>query len=314
MLATANGSTAKPIPAARRLRDLLADKSKIVTCPGVYDGLTARIALNAGHECLYMTGAGTTMSRLGLPDLGIATLNDMHANAAMIASLDRAVPLIADADTGYGGPIMVARTVALYMQAGVAGLHIEDQVQTKRCGHLTGKELVDRDTFLSRIRAAYLSREREVGDIVIIARTDSLQTLGYEEAVTRLKLAVKAGADMAFLEGVASVKQARRACEELSPTPVLLNMVTGGLTPDLTAQEAHELGFSVIIFPGLSLSQVLVTVTRAMEELKQTGTVKKDTSVLTESSSPRTLFEVCGLNECMAFDKEAGGTAFANGV
>ena len=92
------------------------------------DGLTARIALNSGHECLYMTGAGTTISRLGLPDLGIATLNDMHANAAMIASLDRRVPLIADADTGYGGPIMVARTVAMYMQAGVAGLHIEDQV------------------------------------------------------------------------------------------------------------------------------------------------------------------------------------------
>jgi 2-methylisocitrate lyase-like PEP mutase family enzyme len=196
----------------------------------------------------------------------------------------------------------------------VAGLHIEDRVQTKRCGHLAGKELVDRDAFLSRIRTAYLSREPEVGDIVIIMRTDSLQSLGYEEAVARLKMAVKVGADVAYLEGVASVEQARRACEELSPTPVLLNMVASGLTPDLTAQEAHELGFRVIIYPGLSLSLVLVAATRGMEELKQMGAVEKDTSVLTESLSPRALFEVCGLNEYMALDKQAGGTAFAKGV
>jgi 2-methylisocitrate lyase-like PEP mutase family enzyme len=313
-MATTNGHTKKPIPAAQRLRELLADKNKIITCPGVYDGLTARIALNAGHECLYMTGAGTTISRLGMPDLGIATLSDMHANAAMIASLDRSVPVIADADTGYGGPIMVARTVAMYMQSGVAGLHIEDQVQTKRCGHLAGKELVDQETYLSRIRAAYLSREREIGDIVIIARTDALQSLGYEEAVSRLKMAVKAGADVAFLEGVASVEQARQACRDLAPTPVLLNMVQGGLTPNLTAAEAHDLGFRIIIFPGLALSQVLVAVTGAMAELKDTGTVKKDSSAIAKSLSPRALFEVCGLNECMAFDKEAGGVAFAKGV
>ena len=238
----------------------------------------------------------------------------MHANAAMIASLDRSVPLIADADTGYGGPIMVARTVAMYMQAGVAGLHIEDQVQTKRCGHLGGKELVDRDIYLSRIRAAYLSREREMGDIVIIARTDALQSMGYEEAVTRLKMAIKAGADVAFLEGISSIEQAKQACKELAPTPVLLNMVEGGLTPNLTAQEAHDLGFRIIIFPGLALSQVLVAVTGAMNELRKTGTVKRDSSAVAKSLSPRALFEVCGLSECMAFDEEAGGVAFAKGV
>jgi 2-methylisocitrate lyase-like PEP mutase family enzyme len=313
-MAYTNGDDKKQIPAAARLRELLADQSKIITCPGVYDGLTARIALNAGHECLYMTGAGTTMSRLGLPDLGIATLNDMHANAAMIASLDRRVPLIADADTGYGGPIMVGRTVAMYMQAGVAGLHIEDQVQTKRCGHLAGKELVELDVYLSRIKAAAMSRDRELGDIVIIARTDALQSLGYEEAIKRLKMAVKAGADVAFLEGIATVEQAKQACQDLAPTPLLLNMVQGGLTPNLTAQEAQDLGFRIIIFPGLALSQVLVAVTGAMDELKRTGTVKKDSSKLAKSLSPRALFEVCGLNECMAFDKEAGGVAFAHDV
>lgn len=130
---------------AARLRELLSDRSKIIACPGVYDGLTARIAINAGFQCLYMTGAGTTMSRFGLPDLGIATLNDMRDNAGMIASLDRQISLIADADTGYGGPVMVKRTVEQYMAGGVAALHLEDQVQTKRCGHLAGKELVDED-------------------------------------------------------------------------------------------------------------------------------------------------------------------------
>jgi 2-methylisocitrate lyase-like PEP mutase family enzyme len=313
-MAYTNGNTKNQIPAATRFRELLADKSKIITCPGVYDGLTARIALNAGHSCLYMTGAGTSVSRLGLPDLGMVSLTEMHANAAMIASLDRSVPLIADADTGYGGPLMVGRTVAMYMQAGVAGLHIEDQVQTKRCGHLAGKELVGTDVYLSRIKAAAMSRDREMGDIVIIARTDALQSLGYDEAVARLKMAVKAGADVAFLEGVASVEQGRQACRDLAPTPVLLNMVQGGLTPNLTASEAHDLGFRIVIFPGLALSAVLVAVTGAMEELRRTGTVVKDGGPVARSLSPKALFEVCGLDECMAFDREAGGVAFAKGV
>jgi 2-methylisocitrate lyase-like PEP mutase family enzyme len=306
-----NGTNKKQIPAATRLRELLADKSKIISCPGVYDGLTARIAINAGHECLYMTGAGTTISRLGEPDLGIATLNDMHANAAIIASLDRSVPLIADADTGYGGPLMVARTTALYMSSGIAALHIEDQVQTKRCGHLAGKELVSTDIFLSRIKAAALSREREAGDIVIIARTDALQSLGFEEAVSRLKGAVEVGADVVFLEGVRSEEEGRRVVEEMGETPVLLNMVQGGLTPDLSAEEAHKLGFRIVIFPGIALSAALTSVTVAMEELKEKGTVKK---VEGKGLSPRKLFEVCGLDECLAFDREAGGVAFGEGV
>lgn len=249
------------------------------------------------------------LTKCPVPDLGIATLTDMHANAAMIASLDRRIPLIADADTGYGGPIMVARTVAMYMAAGVAGLHIEDQVQTKRCGHLAGKELVDTAVYLSRIKAAAMSRDREMGDIVIIARTDALQSRGYDEAVSRLKKAVEAGADAVFLEGVSSVEEGRRVCEEMAPTPVLLNMVQGGLTPDLTSAEAQELGFRIVIFPGVALGRVLVGVTEVMEELRRKGTVGKVHAV-----SPRNLFEVCGLDECLKFDREAGGGAFGEGV
>jgi 2-methylisocitrate lyase-like PEP mutase family enzyme len=294
-----------------RLRELLADKSKIVVCPGVYDGFTARIALKEGFDCLYMTGAGTSMSRLGMPDLGVATLNDMRDHAAMIASLDRTVPLIADADTGYGGPLMVGRTVAQYMSAGVAALHLEDQVVTKRCGHLGNKELVDEDVYLARIRAAALMREQMHGDIVIIARTDALQSLGYDAAVQRLRRAVEAGADVAFLEGFTAEEQCRRICQDLAPTPVLLNMVTGGVTPDLSVAEAQSMGFRIVIFPGFALAPVYKAVSDVAKELKRTGTLGRNEQL---PGGPRQIFEVCGLNDCMAFDLAAGGSSFAKGV
>ncbi|PMD32346.1 Phosphoenolpyruvate/pyruvate domain-containing protein [Hyaloscypha variabilis F] len=298
----------------KRLRALLADTSKIVVCPGVYDGLTARIALNAGFECLYMTGAGTTMSRLGMPDLGIATLNDMRDNAGMIASLDRKIPLIADADTGYGGALMVGRTTEQYIQAGVAALHLEDQVVNKRCGHLKNKELVDEDVFLTRIRAAVNARAQAEGDIVIIARTDALQSLGFDAAVSRLKAAVAIGADVAFLEGFTSKEEGRRVCQELSPTPVLLNMVAGGVTPNFTVQEAQDFGFRIIIFPAFALGPVYQTVAKAAKYLKENGDLPKSDAESAAEFSPKALFTVVGLRESMEFDVAAGGKMYSNGV
>lgn len=284
----------------------------------MYDGITARLALNEKFECLYMTGAGTAASRLGMPDLGLATMDDMVANAGMIASLDRTVPLIADADTGYGGPLMVARTVRAYMTAGVAGMHLEDQVVTKRCGHLANKELVDEDVFLSRIRAACLAREelREqsggVADIVIIARTDSLESLGYEAAISRLRKAVAIGADVAFLEGMTTMAQCGQVSKDLAPTPVLLNMVGGGITPDISVDEASRLGFRIVIFPGMSLGPVFEHVSRAMKELKE-----RRGATLSEErrrGSPRDIFNKLGLAECIQFDAAAGGQSFVNGA
>jgi len=212
------------VTAVQKLRNMLADPEKFIACPGVYDGFTAQIALREGVDCLYMTGAGTTMSRLGQADMGVATLHDMVTNAGMIASLSPSTPLIADADTGYGGAIMVGRTVTSYIRAGVAGLHLEDQVVNKRCGHLKGKQLVDINEYASRIRAAVLAREQCGGDIVIIARTDALQSFGYDEAITRLRAAIDVGADVAFLEGVTSREDAERACKELHLRPVCSTM------------------------------------------------------------------------------------------
>ncbi|KAK5735060.1 hypothetical protein LTR17_008396 [Elasticomyces elasticus] len=303
---------------AIRLREMLNNNDGIVTCPGVYDGLTARIALNAGFKCLYMTGAGTAISRLDMPDLGITTLQDMVTNAGMIASLDRTVPLIADADTGYGGPLMVTRTVEAYISAGVAALHLEDQVVNKRCGHLIGKELVDEITYLSRIRAAVLARERmraamgDAGDIVLIARTDALQSLGFEAALDRLQKAINAGADVAFLEGFTSVQQGKDACERLAPTPVLLNMVAGRATPDFTAAETQEAGFNIIIFPALMLAAAYDSCVAAAVELKNSGTIAVTEQQRKEG--PKGIFTAVGLLDCLTFDKKAGGTSYEDGV
>ncbi|KKK20432.1 oxaloacetate hydrolase class protein [Aspergillus ochraceoroseus] len=233
----------------------------------------------------------------------------MRGTAEMIANLDPSVPLIADADTGFGGSLMVHRTVTEYIRAGVAALHLEDQPITKRCGHLSNKQLVSEEEYLSRIRAAVNARCRSNGDIVLIARTDALQSLGYEEAISRLKGAIELGADVAFLEGVASKEQARQVCEALKPTPVLFNAVPGGVSPDLSVQEAQDLGFRIIIFPGLALEAVSTAVRSAVKQLKETGT-----QPVRAGSSPRDLFNVVGLQEAVALDHAAGGKLYEKGV
>lgn len=300
---------------AAKLRELLASPDKILVAPGVHDGLTARIALNAGFDALYMTGAGTAASRLGMPDLGLTTVDDMATNAGMIAGLDRDVPVIADADTGFGGPLMVARTTEKYILQGVAGFHIEDQITTKRCGHLMGKELVDVDTYGARIKAAAHARERMGQDIVIIARTDALQSLGFDEAVFRLKAAVKAGADVAFLEGITDKEQMSRVVQEMAPTPCFLNMVGGGVTPLINAREAQDLGFKIVIWPILGLTSVYIATREFCKELKETGEIKnRYTPEGKVDGGVRDVFELCGLSKCSAFDQEMGGTSFSKGV
>lgn len=303
----ANGTS--KMTAVEKLRRMLADPEKFIACPGVYDGFTARIALQEGVDCLYMTGAGTTMSRLGMADMGIATMNDMKANAEMIANLDPSVPLIADADTGYGGPIMAGRTVAQYIRAGVAGLHLEDQVVNKRCGHLKGKQLVDMNEYVSRIKAAAMAREKH-GDIVIIARTDALQGYGYDEAINRLRAAIAVGADACFLEGVTSREDAARACKDLAPTPCLFNNVPGGVSPDFGVHECREIGYKLAIFPCLAFEMVYPAVRKAVQQLKTLGNVEpaeKDG----RRYGPKELFQVCGLDDLVDFDLAAGGQHYS---
>lgn len=293
---------------ATRLRQMLA-RPGIIVAPGICDGISARCALEAGFECLYQSGAATTASRLGQPDLAIATLNDFVQAAQIHCSLDPTIPVIADADTGFGGPIMIARTVQQYAKAGVAALHIEDQVQTKRCGHLVGKQVVSREEFLVRVRAAVLARDAIPGgsDFVIIARTDSAQVLGMAEAIARVKLAAKVGADVCFVEGVKDKAQLEDTVAALAPKPVLVNVISGGLTPSFTSSEAEAMGAKIIIFSLVSCVAMVHAVRSAMHLLKKTGT--DFTSA--RGMDPKAFFKVMGLDGAVDFDQLAGASTFA---
>lgn len=257
------------------------------------------------------TGAGTSMSRLGMADLGLATFTDMHQNAAMIAGINPSVPLIADADTGYGGPINVANTVRAYARAGVAGCHIEDQVTEKRCGHLAGKLLVSRDVYFNRLRAACKARDESGSGILIIARTDARAGKdadgngGFEEAVARLKGAADIGVDALFFEAMQSEDEMKRAIAECPDLPMLLNMVQGGQTPQISNDTANALGFRIVIWPCLGMEALVPAYRNALGVLRKTGKPPVE-----ENMGPKALFEVCGLNELMAFDESVGGKAY----
>jgi len=203
---------------------------------------------------------------------------------------------------------MVGRTTAAYISANVAAFHLEDQVVNKRCGHLANKELVPLPTFTSRISAAAAMRSQLGRDIVIIARTDALASLGYDEALSRLKSAVKAGADVAFLEGVRSKEEAVRFCKDMDGIPCLYNCVPGGVSPIFDVQEARKCGYRLIITPTLALGAVYEAVEKAYEGLMERGDSKGNAVPVRE------LFESCGLSEAVDFDVKAGGTLYENGV
>lgn len=295
-------------PGSTRLRYMIKNLDHILVCPGVYDGLSARTALSVGFEGMYMTGAGTNASRLGVADLGIAHLHDMRTNAEMICNLKPdGAPVIADMDTGYGGPMVIDRSVQQYHLAGVAGFHIEDQVMQKRCGHLQGKEVVDIDTYISRIKACVGAARRLRSDIVIIARTDALQSRGYDDCIARLRRARDAGADMGILEGFSSKVQARQAVKDLAPWPLCLNSVENGVSPLISVDEAQDMGFRVVIFSFASLAPAYTAIKNTFEWLKEYGVTGSDVT-------PKTIFKVCGLEDLMVIDEQAGGNSFKKGV
>ena len=219
--------------ATTRLRRQLADPGMLVA-PGAYDGIGARLIEQAGFSALYMTGAGTAAAH-GLPDYGLLSMSEMVANAARITAASP-LPLIADGDTGYGNELNVVRTVQEHERAGTAGLHIEDQVAPKRCGHLDGKELVPLEDFLAKIRAAVATRRDP--DFLVIARTDARSVAGFDEAVHRANAALGAGADMAFVESPESLDEVRLVPQRVAG-PCLLNMVWGGKTPVVGLDDAE---------------------------------------------------------------------------
>ena len=247
------------------LRSRLAGTG-LVVAPGAYDAIGARLIQQAGFDAVYMTGAGTSAAH-GYPDFGLLTMSEMVENAAVMAR-SVSIPLIADADTGYGNELNVTRTVREYEARGVAAIHIEDQVAPKRCGHLDGKEVVSRTEFVSKIRAAVEARRSP--EFLIIARTDARAVLGLDEAVERVNAALEAGADVAFVEATQSVEEAAAVPKRVRG-PCLLNIVPGGRTPVADMRQAEEMGYRLAILPGLMLVAAIGAGDAALAQLKATG-------------------------------------------
>lgn len=248
---------------AATLRALLA-KGEMLVAPGAIDGITARMVAAAGFPAVYMTGAGTSMA-LGYPDYGLITMTEMVANARRIVDASD-LPLISDADTGYGNELNVWRTVQEFERAGVAAIHIEDQAFPKKCGHLDDKELASREDFAAKIRAAAAARTSP--DFVIVARTDARGPAGFDEAIARGNLARAAGADLIFVEAPQTMDEVREIPRRIEG-PCLLNMVRGGKSPDVPIADARALGYAVSIVPGLLLRGIFEACDTLLRDLAE---------------------------------------------
>lgn len=246
-----------------QLRELLRQEG-MITAPGAYDCITARLIQQAGFSAVYMTGAGTA-AMLGYPDYGLVTMSEMADNAGRIAAAVQ-TPVIADADTGYGNELNVVRTVREYEQRGVAGIHIEDQGFPKKCGHLENKAVIPPEDYVRKIRAA--AGARRDSDFLIIARTDARAVLGFDEAIRRANAAMEAGADMAFVEAPQSLEEVA-AVPKLVRGPCLLNIVWRGKTPDVALDDAQAMGYKLAILPVLLFNTVAGACDQMLSELRQ---------------------------------------------
>lgn len=255
--------------AATKLRALLGEHRCIVT-PGVADALAARLVALEGFEAIYMTGLGTSLTRLGTPDVGLLTASEMVDNASRIADTS-GLPVVADADTGYGNPINVRRTTRDYEKAGVAGMHIEDQAWPKRCGHLAGKRVIPTAEMVAKINAACDARRDS--EFVIIARTDAIAVEAIEAALERGERYREAGADMLFVEAPVGREQVERVARHFKGVPLLYNMAASGKTPDLPAEELGKLGFRLAIYPNWVILAAIPAMQQLLRELKRTGSI-----------------------------------------
>ena len=285
--------------ASSRLRQMLWEPG-IIMAPGAYDCLTAGIIRQAGFPAVYMTGAGTSVARLGYPDLALATMTEMVANAADIAAAVD-LPVIADADTGYGGILNIQRTIRQYQRAGVAAVHIEDQEFPKRCGHLDNKRVIPTGEMVGKIQAAVEARTDD--DFVLIVRTDALAVTGWDDTMRRCEAYTRAGADVLFVEALRSPEEAERAAAALE-LPLLYNFVETGKSPLIPAGELERLGFKLVIFPASALLTVSRAVAQLMGELMRKGTTAH---LVEDMVSLQDCFESVGLSAMLAQDSRYGG-------
>lgn len=271
--------------APSRLRQLLLQGDFIVA-PGAFDCLSAKAVELAGFSAIYMTGMGTSASRLGLPDYGLATMSEMVANASAMAATVK-IPVIADADTGYGNELNMARTVHEYERHGAAGIHIEDQVFPKKCGHLDKKQVISEVEFASKIRAAVEARISP--DFIIIARTDANSVHGFEAAVARANAALSEGADLALVEAPESVAQMQEIPQRVHG-PCVLNMLLGGRSPLLSLGDVERLGYRVVLLSDVLLNAAIAAYDSALETVR----TSPEPLHFPDTRSPKDIFKRLG--------------------
>ncbi len=272
-----------------RISELLKS-GRIITAPGVFDPLSAILVRNAGFQAAYVSGASASYTQLGLPDLGFLGMLDLVRQVDRIsASVD--IPLICDGDNGYGNEVNVFQTARMFRRAGADAIQLEDQVSPKRCGHLTGKEVTETKDMVMKLKAA----KKAAPDLFLIARTDALTVLGIDEAIERANLYLEEGADMAFVESPLSIDDLKRIGKEVNG-PTMANMVEGGNTPLIPAQELHSLGFSVVIYPGACVRASVKAMEGVLAELMQKGTTRDS---LEKMADFRKIQEILGAEDLL---------------
>jgi 2,3-dimethylmalate lyase len=290
------GRLTRRLGAPARLRQLL-DSGQTIVAPGAFDPLAARLVEEAGFAAVYMTGFGTSAALLGRPDVGLLTMTEMADNAGRIAACVD-IPVIADADTGYGNPLNVIRTVGVYEAAGVAGLHIEDQVAPKKCGHMEGKQVIGAQEMAQKVRAAVDARTDP--DFVIIARTDARAVEGLDSALDRGRRYRDAGADALFIEALVSEAEIEAAVNAFPDVPLLFNWAEGGKTPPVGLDRLTELGYRIVIFPIATLLAATAAIRRVLGEIATAGT---PAAVLGELPSFAGFNDFIGLPEVRAVEQ-----------
>lgn len=252
------------------LRDQLDDRNKILVLPGVFDALSAKMAEYVGFNAMFQTGYGSSAALLGMPDFGLLNSGETVDNAMRIIRAVR-VPVLVDADTGYGNPLNVWRLVRDLESLGAAGIFLEDQVWPKRCGHMVGKDVIPKDEYITKLKAALEARQSK--DFIIVARTDARAPIGLEEAIERGKAYRKAGADVIFVEAPRSVEELKKVADEID-APLVANMIEDGVTPNLSANELLKLGYQIAVFPLSAIYGATFAMRKVLTELKNTGTTK----------------------------------------
>ena len=258
------------------LREQLEDTNKIIVLPGVFDALSAKIAEHVGFEAMFQTGYGSSAALLGMPDYGLLNSGETVDNAMRIIRAVR-VPVLVDADTGYGNPLNVWRLVRDLESLGAAGIFLEDQVWPKRCGHMVGKDVIAKDEYIPKLKAALEARQSK--DFIIVARTDARAPIGLDEAIERGKAYRKAGADVIFIEAPRSVEELKKVANEID-APLVANMIEDGVTPNLSASELLKLGYQIAVFPLSAIYSATFAMRQVLTELKNTGATKDARNIM----------------------------------